>query len=80
MIGTRRRIDFGPATLLHCATDAGRVGLMPELYLDELDRMSELGDVLAIGDLQRSVHSGGDRELLVDSPRRTPMRLLRPTS
>lgn len=78
MIGTRRRIDFGPATLLHCATDVGRVGLLPELYLDELDRLSELGDVLAIGDLQRSVHSGEDRELLVDSPRRTPMRLLRP--
>ncbi len=71
MIGSRRRIDFGPATLLHCATGAGRVSLLPELYLDELDRMSEQGDVLAIGDLQRSVDASEDRELLVDAPRRT---------
>lgn len=77
MLGSRRRIDFGPATPLHCAADAGRVGLLPELYLDELDRMSEQGDVLAIGDLQRAVHIGEDRELLVDSPRATPTRLLR---
>lgn len=75
MIGDRRRIDFGPATLLHCATDQDGARFLPDLYMDELDRMSELVDVLAIGDLQRSVQKGGDRELLVDAPRRTPARL-----
>lgn len=75
MVGARRRIDFGPATLLHCAMDEAAVRRLPDLYMDELDRMSEQVDVLAIGDLQRSVQAGEDRELLVDSPRLTPRRL-----
>lgn len=75
MIGERRRIDFGPATLLHCATDEAGVRLLPDLYMDELDRLSEQVDVLAIGDLQRSVQAGEERELLVDAPRRTPARM-----
>ncbi|MBW6525255.1 hypothetical protein KZ813_00195 [Sphingomonas sp. RHCKR7] len=75
MIGERRRIDLGPATPLHCATDVAGVRRLPDLYMDELDRLSEHIDVLAMGDLQRSVHPGEERELLVDSPRRTPERL-----
>jgi len=76
MIGLRRRIDFGPATILHASIDHGCVGSIPDLYMKELDRISETVDVLAVGDLQRCVSMGEDRELIVDEPRRTPLRLL----
>lgn len=76
MVDTRRRIDFGPARMLHASIGDGRAAAMRDLYLDELDRLSEAVDVLAIGNLQRAVGGADDRELLVDTPRRTPRRRL----
>lgn len=75
MVGTRRRLDFGPATILHASIGNGPVE-MRDLYLDELDRLSDAVDVLAIGDLRRSVDNRRDRELVIDTPRRTPQRRL----
>lgn len=76
MIGSRRRIDFGPATLLHASVDDGRAGDMKERYMDELDRISQLTDVLAVGDLQNSASQEEERILSIDAPRHAPKRRL----
>lgn len=76
MIGTRRRINFGPARILHASIGNSRAAAVRELYLDELDRLSATMDVLAVGDLQRAVDGGDDRELLIDEPRKTPTHRL----
>jgi hypothetical protein len=49
---------------------------MRDRYLDLLDEMSETVDVLALGDLQRSASRKEERELVIDTPRQTPRRLL----
>lgn len=76
MIGSRRRIDFGPAIIHHASVNDGCAGNMRDQYLDLLDEMSETLDVLAFGDLQRSASREEDRELVIDMPRQTPRRLL----
>lgn len=76
MIGSRRHIDFGPATIHHASVNDGCAVNMRERYLDLLDGMSETLDVLAFGDLQRSASRDEERELLIDMPRQTPRRLL----
>lgn len=69
MIGSRRRIDFGPATILHAAIGMEDAKLLPDLYMDQLDRLSAELDVLAIGDLQLAVSRDADEMLVVDRPR-----------
>jgi hypothetical protein len=76
MIGSRRHIDFGPATVHHASVNDGCAVNMRERYLDLLDEMSETLDVLAFGDLQRSASREEERELVIDTPRQTPRRLL----
>ena len=69
MIGERRRMDMGPARLLHACVDEGCVIDIRELYLDEVDRLSETYDVMAIGDLMMGISDEVDRELILDRPR-----------
>jgi len=76
MIGSRRHIDFGPATIHHASVNDGCAVNMRERYLDLLDEMSETLDVLAFGDLQRSASREEEPELVIDTPRQTPRRLL----
>lgn len=74
MLGSRRSITFGPATVLHASVDDGCAGDMYDRYVDELDRLSETCDVLAVGDLQRCIAGDDDRVLVIDAPRHAPRR------
>jgi len=69
MVADRRRMDMGPATILHASIANGSGGTMRNLYLDEVDRLSREYDVLAIGDFQRSISAEADRVLTIDRPR-----------
>jgi len=69
MIADRRRMDMGPATILHASISKGAGGTMRDLYLDEVDRLSSEYDVLAIGDFQKCVSDDADRTLTIDRPR-----------